>query len=77
MPGKIRVTADVLAGIMAVIKPGQRAIPPDRASAAAREAGHRKAAEWIEDNPEAFIEGLRRGFEIAEFPDSQSKSEFE
>jgi hypothetical protein len=66
MAGKVMVAPQVLAGINAVLRPGRKPLSPALAGAAAREAGYRAAAEWIEDNPEAFIEGLRRGFELAE-----------
>ena len=62
MRDRIAAPAEVV-GFVEFLRPDKRRrMSPQQAAALAREEGSRAAAEWIEDNPEAFAEGIVRGF---------------
>ena len=62
MKGAIVVPRKVLAGLEAIRLPTGEMPRLAEAVGLAREAGYRETSEWIEDNPEAYIEGGQRDF---------------
>ena len=63
MRGKILVTPRVLAGLDYLLSEREDYHSVTELVEMLKEAGFREAAEWVNENPEAFWEGLSRGFD--------------
>jgi hypothetical protein len=63
----VRVPAGVYRGLMAVRHSGQTSVlEVDTVKYVANELGYHDAADWIEDNRNAYIRGVHNGFEVAD-----------
>jgi hypothetical protein len=63
----VRVPAGVYRGLMAVRHSGQtNMLEVGTVQHVANELGHHDAADWIEENRNAYIRGAHKGFEVAD-----------